>query len=116
METPGNLVDSPTHQCGESIFELWISPRIRSQNRNGLKGSVRDLGQSDLCKNIEKTGSSPCPYNGGHEPDENVKSTLTIKDSNQWWMVFFVFQPSRIKKIYATQYLHIYCTWEIWKT
>jgi hypothetical protein len=21
MNTPGNLVDSPTHRCGESIFE-----------------------------------------------------------------------------------------------
>ncbi len=21
MDTPGNLVDSPTHRCGESIFE-----------------------------------------------------------------------------------------------
>jgi hypothetical protein len=27
-----------------------------------MKGSVRDLGQSDLCKNIEKTGSMPCPF------------------------------------------------------
>ncbi len=46
-------------------FRIGISPRIRSQNRNGLKGSVRDLGQSDLCKNIEKTGSLPCPFNNG---------------------------------------------------
>ncbi len=36
-------------------FRIRISPRIRSQNWNGLKGGVRDLGQSDLCKNIEKT-------------------------------------------------------------
>jgi hypothetical protein len=39
-------------------FRVRISPRIRSQNRNGLKGSVRDLGQSDLCKNMEKTAMS----------------------------------------------------------
>jgi hypothetical protein len=43
-------------------FRMWISPRIRSQNRNGLKGSVMDLGQSDLCKNIGKTGSLSCPF------------------------------------------------------
>ncbi len=42
-------------------FGIWISPRIQSKNRNGLKGSVRNLGQSDLCKNIGKTGSLPCP-------------------------------------------------------
>ncbi len=40
-------------------FRIRISPRIWNQNRNGLKGSVRDLGQSDLCKNIRKTGSLP---------------------------------------------------------
>jgi hypothetical protein len=28
---------------------------------NSSKISVRDLGQSDLCKNIGKTGSLPCP-------------------------------------------------------
>ncbi len=43
-------------------FRIRISPRIRSQNRKGLKGSVRDLDQSDLCKNIEKTGSLPCSF------------------------------------------------------
>jgi hypothetical protein len=48
-----------------SRFRIWISPRIRSQNRNGLKGNVRDLGKSDLCKNIGKTGSLPCPFKHG---------------------------------------------------
>jgi hypothetical protein len=43
-------------------FRIQISLRTRSQNRNGLKGNVRDLGQSDLCKNIGKTGSLPCPF------------------------------------------------------
>ncbi len=43
-------------------FRIRISPRFQSQNRNGLKGSVRDLGQSDLCKNIGKPGSLPCPF------------------------------------------------------
>ncbi len=43
-------------------FRIWISPRTRSQNRNGLKGGVRDLGKSDLCKNIKKTGSLSCPF------------------------------------------------------
>ncbi len=41
--------DSSTWQVGESptprlVFRLWISPRIRSQNRNGSKCRVRDLG------------------------------------------------------------------------
>ncbi len=53
------LPDSPMRGVD---FWIWISPRIRSQNRNGLKGSVRDLGLSDLCKNIGKTGSLPCPF------------------------------------------------------
>jgi hypothetical protein len=54
--------DSPT-PMRRVDFRIRISPKIRSQNRNGLTGSVRDLGQSDLCKNIEKTGSLPCPCN-----------------------------------------------------
>ncbi len=49
--------DSPISPIRGVDFRIRISPRIRSQNRNGLKSSVRDLGQSDLCKNIEKTGS-----------------------------------------------------------
>ncbi len=44
------------------VFRIWISLRIRSQNRNGSKCSVRDLGQSDLCKNLGKFGSLPCPF------------------------------------------------------
>jgi hypothetical protein len=43
-------------------FRLRISPRIRNQNLNGWKGSIRDLYQTDLCKNIGKTGSLPCPF------------------------------------------------------
>jgi len=54
--------DSPTRRVGELvlphstsqgvIFRLRISPRIRSQNRNGLKCSVTDLCWTDLCKNL----------------------------------------------------------------
>ncbi len=44
------------------VFWIWISPRIQSQNRNGLKSSLKDLGQSDLCKNLGKFGSLPCPF------------------------------------------------------
>jgi hypothetical protein len=81
--------DSPYHQCGESTtlrltdtgsfllkfnsqlpdspmqgvdFWLWISPRIRSQNRGGSKGSVRDLCWPELCENIGKFGSLPCRF------------------------------------------------------
>jgi hypothetical protein len=32
--------DSPSRRV---VFRLQISPRIRSQNQNGSKGSVRDL-------------------------------------------------------------------------
>ncbi len=51
MDTPGKLVDTPTHGYGESFFEY-------------PKCSVRDLGQSDLCKNLGKFGSLPCSFNG----------------------------------------------------
>ena len=38
------------------VFRIRISPRIRSQNQNSSKCSVRDLGQSDLCS----ISSLPC--------------------------------------------------------
>ncbi len=44
------------------VFRLRISPRIRSQNQNGTKCSVRDLCQTDLCKNLGKSASLPCPF------------------------------------------------------
>jgi hypothetical protein len=43
-------------------FLLQKSPRIRTQNRNGSKGCVRDLCRTDVCKNIRKPGSLPCPF------------------------------------------------------
>jgi hypothetical protein len=56
-----------TLRLGESasrgvVFRLRISPRIRSQNRNGSKCSVRDLCRTDLCKNPRKSASLPCPF------------------------------------------------------
>jgi hypothetical protein len=60
--------DSPTRRVGKSstprltesesqrvVFRLWIFPRIWSQNRNGLQGSVRDLWLwgTNFCKNPE---------------------------------------------------------------
>ncbi len=71
--------DSPYQQYGESVtphitdtrsrrlpvslirgvvFQIGISPRIRSQNR-----TVRDPCQTDLCKNVGKTSSLPCLFN-----------------------------------------------------
>ena len=47
---------------GESFFRLRISPQIRSQNWNGSTCSVRDLCQTDLCKNLGKSASLPCPF------------------------------------------------------
>ncbi len=52
MDTPGNLVDSPMRGVDKNS-------KPKSER---LEGSVGDLGQSDLCKNIEKTGSLPCPF------------------------------------------------------
>jgi hypothetical protein len=56
--------DSPTQRVGELgfVFRLRISSRIRSQNRNGSKCSVRVLCRTDLCKNPRKSASLPCPY------------------------------------------------------
>jgi hypothetical protein len=47
---------------GGVVFRLWISPRIWSQNWNGLKCSVRDLCRTDLCKNPRKSAPLPCPF------------------------------------------------------
>jgi hypothetical protein len=44
------------------VFFIWISPRIRSQNQNSTKCSVRDLCQTNLCKKLGKFGSLPCPF------------------------------------------------------
>ncbi len=45
------------------VSRLQISPRIRSQNRNGSKGTVRDSCGTALCKTPEKSDSLPCPFN-----------------------------------------------------
>jgi hypothetical protein len=49
--------------CRGVVFRLRISPRIRSQKRNGSKGSVRDLWGPNFCKNPRKSASLPCPFN-----------------------------------------------------
>ncbi len=46
-----------------AVFQLGISPQIRSQNRNDSNSNVRDPCRTDLCKNIRQTGSLPCPFN-----------------------------------------------------
>jgi hypothetical protein len=62
----------PDRRVGEStrlpidtiFFKLLINQwRIRSQNRNGSKGSVRDLWGANFCKNPRKSASLPCPFN-----------------------------------------------------
>ncbi len=63
---PGCLfrIPDPRSLSRRAVFLLRISPRIRSQNRNGPKGSVRDLCRTDLCKNNRGTSASlPCPFN-----------------------------------------------------
>ncbi len=61
------LPDSPSRRVADSpsrgvVFRLRISPRIRSQNRIGSKGSVRDLWGTNFCKNPRKSASLPCPF------------------------------------------------------
>jgi hypothetical protein len=49
--------------------------RIRSQNRNSSNGTVRGPCRTDLCKNIKKTGSLPCPFK-----DKKKKSAVRNKE------------------------------------
>ncbi len=54
------LPDSSSRQV---VFQLQISPQIRSQNRNGSKCSVRDQCQTDLCKNLGNRPHCHIPLN-----------------------------------------------------
>ncbi len=47
------VLSKPQYHRGV-IFRLRISPLIRSQNRTGSKGSVRDQCRTDLCKKKSK--------------------------------------------------------------
>jgi hypothetical protein len=47
---------TPQLTIGGSRFSNTNISKNSKPKSDGLKGSVRDLGQSDLCKNIEKTG------------------------------------------------------------
>ncbi len=49
--------------CG-FVFRLRISPRIWSQNRNGSKGSVRDLWETNFCKKPENPPHCHVPLKG----------------------------------------------------
>jgi hypothetical protein len=44
------------------VFRLRISLRIRSQNRNCSKCTVKDLSRTDLCKNPRISSSLPYPF------------------------------------------------------
>ncbi len=78
-----SIADSPYRWCVESptphisdagsrrlpdstirgvVFPIRISPRIRSQNWNGPKGSVRDSWVTNFCKNPRKFASLQCPF------------------------------------------------------
>ncbi len=66
-DSPKRLPDSPSRRVADSsswgvVFRLWISPRNWSQNRNGSKGSVRDLWGTNFCKNPRKSFSLPCTF------------------------------------------------------
>ena len=53
------VTDSPSQGV---VFRLRTSPQIRSQKRDGSKGSVRDLWGPNFCKNPRKSASLPCPF------------------------------------------------------
>ncbi len=50
------LADSPSRGV---LFRVRIPPRIRSPNRNGSKGSGRDLWGTNFCKNPRKSENLP---------------------------------------------------------
>ncbi len=52
--------DSPYQRYGESFFKLEY---IHEFERNGSNSNVRNPCRTDLCKNVGKTGSLPCPFN-----------------------------------------------------
>jgi hypothetical protein len=60
------------------VFRLRISPRIRSQNRNGSKLSAMDHCRTGLCKNPRKSASLPCPFS-----DKHHSNYLSFHESTQ---------------------------------
>ncbi len=48
MDTPGNLVDSPTHRYGESFFEYEYLREFEAKIPNSVRCQV------PLCKNCKK--------------------------------------------------------------
>ena len=61
-------------------FRLRLSPRIGSQNRNISKGSARDLCWPELCENIEKFCSLPCPFNNCLRREQHIQRRLSSED------------------------------------
>jgi hypothetical protein len=105
------VVDSPYRWVGESptprivdtesrwlpvslsrgvVFRIRISPRIRSQNQNGSKCSLRDLCRTDLFKNLGKSGSFPCPFNSSANKNDlalcrrNGIKDIKILNASPW--------------------------------
>ena len=60
---PLHYVSSRSH-FGFKFSEIFVfEKRLLAITDTGSR-SVRDLGQSDLCKNLGKFGSLPCPFKG----------------------------------------------------
>jgi hypothetical protein len=97
------LPDSPSRQVRNSptprvVFWLWISPRIRSQNRNGSKGNVRDLWGTSFCKNPRKSASLPCPFKEPRNRYRGINSEESISPAHITWgagTTSRVFGPAR---------------------
>jgi hypothetical protein len=95
------------------VFQIRISPRIWSQNRNGSKSSARDLGQSDLCKKLGKFGSLPCPFNIAL--DQSNQYTLKRAVIRLYWYSDF-FYKNLVKKNFGFMLSNfLFWYWELWR-
>ncbi len=82
------------------VFRLRISPRIRSQNQNGSKGSARDLWGTNFCKTPENLPHCHVSVSRHTNREYSVQSNLNIISyssfhqlrhtmlQNLWWLAY----------------------------
>ncbi len=80
--TQDNLEDSQLSPTRIVVFRWQISPQIESHNRKGLKGCVRGLCQTKICKNIKKMVLLPYPF--------YFKLTKTLKTFQTTFLLLLV--------------------------
>ncbi len=68
MNTPGNLSTPRFTDTGSRFSNTNISgnSKPKSERLEMWCNCVRDIGQSDLCKNLGKFGSLPCLFKDKH--------------------------------------------------